>query len=74
MDNLKWKWTDLMPGDKIKFNKKMIRHWLPGLGHEDKIFEIIRLEVMKNQINIYINNWVHSYIYIAFDGTSTSPS
>lgn len=55
MDN--WKWTDLMPGDKLKMNKELVyknewsREWI------NKLIKVERIQIKNGEIYVYFMNY-----------------
>lgn len=71
------KWTDLMPGDKVKFTKECIRfyhvqnfHWKNSV--ENKIFTISKVENYGNVTRIWLDYYIYSYVDMLHNGRGSA--
>lgn len=78
MDNLKWQWTDLMPGDLIRFTKEILyQHaWCYGKA----ILKVISIDLINGRHPLYVvykpldirissNFSYYNSKYLSLDGT-----
>lgn len=70
---MKMLWSDLMPGDKVKFTDECLEyyekhHKVWKNYAENKIFTISEIQVLKNIIRIYLRDYTYDYIDILHNG------
>lgn len=61
------KWTDLLPGDRVKYSDKVLNYWKDRAkwwfdGWSGKIFKVETIDIVNNRIIFKVENYINNYI------------